>query len=249
LINETPGFPPQFPLFGVLVPKEALAEYFVVVSFRSSSPDSGLIRRSVDQWHDRLTEAFGRDTASINAIVRGIEDGTAVPSPYLAGYLGSRDTTVLLRLLDVTGPDDWLSGRAQMAVARGDTAGARTLLAEEFPETPIESAVEFLEMFAWADLLARLDDPEAALAAYQRLDSVRSSFGPDTQEDPLLLIRSWAERGALYQQLGQTAEAIEMYQKLIDAWRDGDEHVQPSVERARRAVQLLRGEVEVGEPE
>ena len=35
----------------------------------------------------------------------------------------------------------------------------------------------------------------------------------------------------------------------IDAWLDGDQHVQPSVERARRAVQVLRGEVEVGEPE
>ena len=40
-----------------------------------------------------------------------------------------------------------------------------------------------------------------------------------------------------------------MYEKLIDAWRDGDQHVQPSVERAQRAVQVLRGEVEVGEPE
>ncbi len=41
-------------------------------------------------------------------------------------------------------------------------------------------------------------------------------------------------------------KAIEMYEKLIDAWRDGDQHVQPSVERARR---VLRGEVDVGEAE
>jgi tetratricopeptide (TPR) repeat protein len=63
------------------------------------------------------------------------------------------------------------------------------------------------------------------------------------------LIQSWAERGALYQQLGQRDAAIEMYEKLIDAWRDGDQHVQPSVERARQAVRVLRGEVDVGEPE
>jgi tetratricopeptide (TPR) repeat protein len=248
MFNEFRGFPPQVPIFGVLVSKELLIEYFTF-SMVSSSPDSGLIRRSADLWRENLTETFGRDTASINTLVRGIEEGTVTPSPYLAGYFGSRDTTVLLQLLDVTGPGDWPGGRAQMALARGDTAEARTLLAEHYPEPTIESAVEFLEMYTWADLLARLGDTEPALAAYQLLDSVRFSFGPDTQEDPLLLIQSWAERGALYQELGQTTEAIELYEKFIDAWRDGDEHVQPSVERARRAVQVLRGEVEVGEPE
>jgi tetratricopeptide (TPR) repeat protein len=156
---------------------------------------------------------------------------------------------VLLQLLDVTGPDDWPSGRTQLAFARGDTAGARTLLAEHYPQATIESAADFIEMYAWADLLARLGDTEPALEAYQRLDSVRFGFSLDSQGDPLLLIQSWAERGALYQQLGQTDEAIEMYEKLIDAWRDGDQHVQPSVERARRAVRVLRGEVDVGEAE
>ncbi len=172
-----------------------------------------------------------------------------ITSPYLAAYLGSRDTTVLLPLLDATGPDDWHSGRAQLAMARGDTAGARASLADHFSEDTIETIEDFTEMYAWADLLARLGDPGAALAAYQRLDNARLRLGLGNQTDPLLLISSWAERGALYQQLGRKDEAIEMYEKLIDAWRDGDEHVQPSVERARRAVQVLRGEVEVGEPE
>jgi len=49
--------------------------------------------------------------------------------------------------------------------------------------------------------------------------------------------------------LGQTDKAIEMYEKFIEAWQDGDQHVQPSVERARRAVRVLRGEVEIGETE
>jgi tetratricopeptide (TPR) repeat protein len=248
LFNEFPGFPPEFPLVGVMVPKEMFIESLAFLMV-SSSPDSGLLRRSADRWADQLTEAFGRDTASINTIVRGIEDGVVGPSPYLTAYLGSRDSTVLLQLLDVTGPEDWPSGRANMALARGDTAGARTLLAEHFPKATIESAADFIEMYAWAGLLARLGDTDRALAAYQQLDGARFSFGLDGHEDPLLLIQSWAERGALYQQLGQRDEAIEMYEKLIDAWQDGDEHVQPSVERARRAVQVLRGEVEVGEPE
>ncbi len=37
-------------------------------------------------------------------------------------------------------------------------------------------------------------------------------------------------------------KAIEMYQKFIDALEDGDETVQPMVERARRALAALRGE-------
>ena len=33
-----------------------------------------------------------------------------------------------------------------------------------------------------------------------------------------------------------------MYQKFVDALEDGDETVQPMVERARRALAALRGE-------
>jgi tetratricopeptide (TPR) repeat protein len=215
----------------------------------STAPDSGLIRRSVDRWLDHLTETFGRDTASVRAILIGIEGDGGPPSPYVAAYLASRDTTVLLPLLHATGPDDWPSGRAQLALARGDTAAARVLLDEHFSDATVGNMEEFFEMYAWADLLVRLGDLPAGLTAYQRLDSARVSMGPSNQTDPLLLIQSWGERGALYQQLGQTDEAIEMYEKLIDAWLDGDQHVQPSVERARRAVQVLMGEVEVGEPE
>ncbi|MCZ6756032.1 MAG: protein kinase [Gemmatimonadetes bacterium] len=244
--NEFPGFPQKVPLYGVMVPKEVFVEYFAFLMV-SSTPDSSLIRRSADEWLDLLTGAFARDTASIGVILRGTSIG--FDSPYLAAYLGSRDTTVLLPLLDATGPDDWPSGRAQLALARGDTARARALLDDHFADATIANVEEFVVMYAWADLLARLGDPGAGLAAYQRLDSARLSLGLSNQTDVMLLIISWAERGALYQQLGRKDEAIEMYEKLIDAWRDGDQHVQPSVERARRAVRVLRGEVEVGEPE
>jgi len=249
LLRETPDFPPQFPLYGVMFPKELLFDYIDFV-FVSSSPDSVLIRRSADRWFDQLTETFGRDTAKVKTILSGtLESGDGIASPYLAAYLGSRDTMVLLPLLEAAGPDDWPSGRAQLALARGDTAGARTVFNDRFADATIANEEGFVEVYAWANLLARLGDPGAALTVYQRLDSARFILGPDNQLDAMLLIQSWGERGALYQQLGQKDEAIEMYEKLIDAWRDGDEHVQPSVERARRAVQVLRGEVEVGEPE
>ena len=58
-----------------------------------------------------------------------------------------------------------------------------------------------------------------------------------------VLIRTWAERAVLYQQLGETDRAIAMYEKFIAAWADGDAEVQPLVERARAAVAALKGEV------
>lgn len=91
--------------------------------------------------------------------------------------------------------------------------------------------------------MAELGEPERAVEAYQRLDPARyavSFWGIGNYWG--LLVRSYAERGALYQQLGHRARAIEMYQKFIEAWGEGDGTVQPMVERARRALAALRGE-------
>ena len=46
----------------------------------------------------------------------------------------------------------------------------------------------------------------------------------------------------LYQQLGDTTNAIALYEKFIAAWEDGDAFVQPLVNRARAVVAALRNE-------
>jgi hypothetical protein len=53
-------------------------------------------------------------------------------------------------------------------------------------------------------------------------------------------VRSFAERGALYQQLGERDKAIEYYERFIAAWEKADPKLQPLVERARQAVQAIR---------
>jgi hypothetical protein len=45
--------------------------------------------------------------------------------------------------------------------------------------------------------------------------------------------------GALYEQRGDTANAILNYGKLVDLWRDADPELQPRVEAAGRAIQTL----------
>ena len=95
-----------------------------------------------------------------------------------------------------------------------------------------------MRLFAWANLMARMGDLEQAMDAYAQFDTDRR---PGSW--PGLHVRSWAERGALYQELGDREGAIEMYQKFIAAWENGDETVQPLVDRARAAVAALRGEL------
>jgi predicted RNA polymerase sigma factor len=61
---------------------------------------------------------------------------------------------------------------------------------------------------------------------------------------PGTLVRSWAERAALLQRLGRSEEAIALYQRFVDAWERADPDLQPMVERARRAIDALGGQIE-----
>jgi tRNA A-37 threonylcarbamoyl transferase component Bud32/tetratricopeptide (TPR) repeat protein len=179
-----------------------------------------------------------RDSAELRRLV------TSFGSASLATFLARRDTTRLtafLALADTTSSATWKVADAQLALARGDTARARMRVDRHY-RTPTD--VEFsgdqgvIRAFAWGDLLARLGDPRLALEAYARMDSSEARV-----QHPGFLVRSWAERGALYQRMGQAPLAIEHYERFIEAWRDADAQLQPLVDRARNAVAALKGEV------
>ena len=165
-------------------------------------------------------------------------------STILASYVWTGDTTVLRRL--VTGVDNSSSRTGSVAWAhlvleRGDTVGARAILNAQYHGSDfveLQGDAGTVRLFAWANLMARMGDFGQALDAYARFDTdVRPGAWPG------LHVRSWAERGALYQELGDRERAIEMYQKFIAAWQNGDETVQPLVDRARAAVDALQGEL------
>ena len=129
---------------------------------------------------------------------------------------------------------------AHMALARGDTTRAQMRIDRHVVNADdLEFAGEFgtVRSFAWADLLTQLGSFRDAIDVYAHIDSVDSRT-----QVPSLHVRSYAERGALYQALGETAEAIEMYERFIAAWEGGDEPVQPLVDRARATIAALRGE-------
>ncbi len=161
----------------------------------------------------------------------------------LGGYLVERDTTLLARyigLIDTTGSRTWKAMVAHLELARGDTASALARYDQNFvrrDDTELRNDFGCARLFAWADLQARVGNARAASDAYALFDTEASGI-----KCPALHVRSWAERGALYQQLGDSAKAIENYDRFIRAWANADAILQPQVDRARKAVAALRGE-------
>jgi len=188
-----------------------------------------------NQWLDILDAGYGPGTKDHED--RWESSGSLI----LAAYLASRDTALLDRFLapiDTTASRTWRAMEADLALERGDSAAARARLDAHFhdrDQLELRGSHGAIRLFAWADLLAQLGEVEAALDAFALFDTeVRNETSAPLQ------VRSWAERGALYEQLGETERAIEIYERFIAAWQDGDEMVQPAVESARARVSLLR---------
>ncbi len=189
----------------------------------------------------RVLEQVAAVIDSVEAALPGdTSEWVFIVSDFANSQTVALDTTLLGRVLSILPPDSGMVGRARMALARGDT-GAATALREAaydaFAARPIENAQMFADVFSWARVIAEMGDVRGALAAYDRLD------GADPDLDGAAgIVRSWPERAALHQQLGETRQAIELYERFIDAWQDASPHVQPLVDRARAAVAALRGE-------
>jgi tetratricopeptide (TPR) repeat protein len=92
--------------------------------------------------------------------------------------------------------------------------------------------------YVWGAVLAELGESQAALEAFGRIDTLEARI-----QHPGLLVRSYAERGELYQQLGDLQKAVEFYDKFIAAWSNADPELQPQVDRVRKARAAAKGEV------
>lgn len=155
-------------------------------------------------------------------------------------YLFARDTTTLVEWIALLPDSVCPDMRGHLALARGDTAAARTLesrVASELPRDPNTWNAENAGMaYAWADLLASLGQPREALDVYARLDSVNFTW------QATLLVRSWAERAAIHQALGETPDAITLYQQVLDVLQNADDPNQPFVRRIEGALAAAKGE-------
>jgi len=221
---------------GAPYPKSQVVEFSDLALLASGSADSARLSAAAHGWLDLLAREW---VTGSDAYQRRL---TGSSSTILLAYLGSRDTTLLSRFLtdiDTTGSRTWRTMTAHLALRRGDAVTARRRLDAHFRN---RDSLEFAgepgrrRLYAWADLLSQLGELRAAADAYELVEEI-DTFGGEA-----LRARSWAELGALYQQLGEGDRAIEMYERFIAAWEDGDAEVQPAVDRARAEVARLRGE-------
>jgi len=82
--------------------------------------------------------------------------------------------------------------------------------------------------------------PDSAIAAYERYLTTPYRRRADVSDlDPNWLPVVYARLGDLYEQRGDTTQAIHYYGELIDLWKDADPELQPRVEAARRAIEAL----------
>jgi tetratricopeptide (TPR) repeat protein len=165
---------------------------------------------------------------------------TTLGTSFLSAFLTTRDSSTLKAILasvDTTNSSTWHVVDAQLALMRGDTARARMRVERHYrrPEqVELRGDNGAVRTYAWADLLSRLGEHGQAVQAFALLDSAERSV-----PHPGLQVRSFAERGALYQRLGDPDKAAEFYRKFIDAWQNADTSLQPAVERARAALEAL----------
>jgi tetratricopeptide (TPR) repeat protein/TolB-like protein len=225
---------------GLTYPKPELLALIRAVTLAQvgSPPDSATA--AAHAWLDLVARRAGADTARRRAAM-----AASAPVALLA-YVLERDSSLLHRVLPFVGDTGIV--RAELALDRGDTAAARRRALAAIRGTPTgmvdarrvpAGAARLPWSVGWGDVLARVGLLEDAAVVYGYADSA-----PTPVALPGLLVRSWAERAALMQQLGQTGEAARLYERFIDAWQHADPSLQPMVERARRAVEALGGRIE-----
>ena len=78
---------------------------------------------------------------------------------------------------------------------------------------------------------------DSALAVYERY--VTTPWLRRRGGDSWWLATAYGRLGELYEQRGDTTNAIRYYAKLVDLWRDADPELQARVEAARRAIEAL----------
>ncbi|UCC74062.1 MAG: tetratricopeptide repeat protein [Gemmatimonadota bacterium] len=90
-----------------------------------------------------------------------------------------------------------------------------------------------------ADAYDLAGEADSAVAVHERyLGGVL--FGGDEVHAASRYLPSIYERlGALYEARGELARAIHYYGKLVELWQDADPELQPRVEAARRAIEVL----------
>jgi eukaryotic-like serine/threonine-protein kinase len=152
----------------------------------------------------------------------------------------SADSSALVEYRAMTGEQLSPEVRALLALSRGDSTGARRMLAE--PDTTPKAMPKWT-----AGLYTR---PLAAqawflLGDYQRTLHMLRDFEPEALRTGGfdsrwgMLGRVRLLRAAAYEQLGRRSEALQEYRQVLAQWKGADESLKPFVRQAEQGLARL----------
>jgi tetratricopeptide (TPR) repeat protein len=95
------------------------------------------------------------------------------------------------------------------------------------------------DVIALAEAFDHIGTVDSATVRYEEALADRRIFGPFREIIALHRPRMHERLGQLYEELGDTAKAVEHHQAFVDLWQDADPELQPGVEAAREAIQRL----------
>lgn len=131
---------------------------------------------------------------------------------------------------------------AMIALARGDTASARTFAAEFPSPTALKTATlsyAGLRALTQAEVRRRLGDVRGAVETYEAVNPANFRIS-NAEPGTAAYARSFLQRGLLYEQLAQPEQAIRAYERFAELWNDADPSLQGEVRQARQAATRLR---------
>jgi serine/threonine-protein kinase len=133
--------------------------------------------------------------------------------------------------------------QALEALEQGDTAAAARL-AREFP--PLDSIKKLpigmngMRIAVRASIMAELGDVAGAIAMYEAIDPKRFVQNNSYEGGWAIYVRSFVERGKLYSELGNRAQAIASYERFLELWKDAEAPLQSQVSTARKELARLK---------
>jgi eukaryotic-like serine/threonine-protein kinase len=168
---------------------------------------------------------------------------TSLSVPYTA-YLATRDTmfsnAVRRAQPGATAHNDL---DALEALARGDTAAARTIAREYTHPDSLRTArfsLAGLRAIARAEVLAAVGNRDWAILYLEALDPRRFTMQGLAEPGFAAYTRSFAARAVLYEERGDRAKAIAAWEEFLRRTEQGDQLIEPQRRAARAALQRLR---------
>ncbi|UCC73480.1 MAG: hypothetical protein JSV86_02655 [Gemmatimonadota bacterium] len=229
----------------------------------------GQVEIAVDLLQHSMALAGGAiDLPTLNVLANAREMGIAVDSTseqlirrLAVRYRDSVPALAVAAARDGRGEDAaaviaGFEAQADSLLAAGDSAAARSLrgraltlrgriaAAHDSIDSAIDqlgrglaminatwNAVRNIDRYWLARLLAERGGEEEAINIYGSLYWI-----------PWLEPLGYYDRAQLHEKRGELDEAVRSYARFLELWGDADEHLQPRVETARRALERLRGE-------